>query len=676
MIPSECNRAPVPGGQGLPELTLRGMLLGALITVIFTASNVYLGLKVGMTFASSIPAAVISMAVLRFFQGSNILENNMVQTQASSAGCLSSVIFVLPGMLMLGYWQEIPFWQTTLICAAGGCLGVLFTIPLRRAMVVESSLPYPEGIAAAEILRVGGSKGHAGGLALLASGGALSGAAALATSGLRVAGGSFPLSLTVGKSYFCLDGGFSMALLGAGFLVGIAGGTAILVGTLIISLVAIPALTAAVPLPEGMDLASHAAALWSAKARYLGVGCIAVAAIWTILTLMRPLLRGITMSMQAMRGRDAGDGGAGADLPPRVILLLLALLMAVIMAITCAFITEAGIGLGLALLLSLCGAAAVFAIGLLVSAACGYMAGLIGSSSSPISGISIIAVVLVALMFHALGAASGIFDLEGGTRFMTALTLFTVSVVVAISSIANDNLQDLKTGYLVGASPWRQQVALLIGCVVGALVISVIIGLLHQAYGFTGAMPREGMDPSQVLSAPQATMIEAIANGIFTGNLDWTYIGMGIGVGVLAIATDLLLRRMSGGRLSLPPLAVGIGMYLPAEVNTPIFVGAMVNWLLIRRIRARAGDGSAGPQLKAMGQRGTLVAAGLIVGESLVGVVMAGIIVASVTTGGSDAPLAIGPWALSGQGHLIGLALFALGVALLWRWARGRAERG
>ena len=360
------------------------MLLGVVITLLFTAANVYLGLKVGLTFASSIPAAVISMAVLKFFKGSNILENNMVQTQASAAGCLSSIIFVLPGMLMLGYWQVFPFWQTMLICAAGGILGVIFTIPLRQVMVVESKLPYPEGVAAAEILKAGDAHTNQEecatspkeGMRLIVRGGALSGIMALLTGGFRVVADSVAVTFNAGAAIFNLQFGFSFALLGAGFLVGITGGIAMMVGTIIAWCGGVPIISSIFPADSGVDLSYYAVQVWATKVRYIGAGCI------------------------------------------------------------------------------------------------------------------------------------------------------------AISAISNDNMQDLKTGYLVGATPWRQQVALIIGCIVGAFVIAPVLELLYQAYGFTGAMPREGMDPSLALSAPQANLMATIADGIFTHQLEWTYVIIGTVLGV------------------------------------------------------------------------------------------------------------------------------------------------
>lgn len=657
---------------GYRELTLRGMILGALITVVFTASNVYLGLKVGLTFASSIPAAVISMALLRFAQGSNILENNMVQTQASAAGTLSSVIFILPGLLMAGYWSGFPFWQTVLLCASGGILGVIFTVPLRHAMVVNSPLPYPEGVAAAEILKAGSSE-HAedgeatSGIREIAAGGLISGLLSFCTGGLRVVADSASYWFKAGGAIFQIPMGYSLALLGAGYLVGIAGGIAILLGVVIAWGVLVPYFSATLPQPADVDMASFALTLWKEKVRFIGAGTIGVAAIWTLITLLRPMAEGMRLSFAAMRApHEHRRNRVEQDLSPRAMIgWTLAMLLTLGLSFH-HFVEAADIGAGVGWMLVLLGTLLAFFIGFLVAAACGYMAGLVGSSSSPISGIGIISVVLVSLVLLAFGESAGIFEHEGNRQFMLALTLFIGSAVVSVASISNDNLQDLKTGWLVHATPWRQQVALIIGCVVGSLVIAPVLDMLYQAYGFTGAMPREGMDVKQALAAPQATLMTTIASGIFSHSLQWGYIFTGVAIGVVLIIVDRLLRAQKGANLSLPVLAVGMGIYLPPAVNMPIVIGTVLAALVQRRIRARhASDTEAHPHLKRSERVGTLFAAGLIVGESLLGVILAFIIAFSVTNGGSDAPLAITLENWDTAAGWLGLAAFVAGGGVL-----------
>jgi putative OPT family oligopeptide transporter len=637
-------------GPSLPELTARGLVIGALITVVFTAANVYLGLKVGLTFASSIPAAVISMAVLRLLGRGTILENNMVQTQASAAGTLSSVIFVLPGLVMVGHWHGFPFWQSAGICGAGGVLGVLFTIPLRRAMVVQSSLPYPEGVAAAEILRVGHGASVPGepGAADIAIGGVVSAAACFASTGLHVLGEGISQWFAAGGAVFRLCTGFSLALLGAGYLVGIAAGLAMLLGAVISWGIAVPVLTALHPAPSGVAIAAYATDLWRLKVRFLGAGVIGVSAIWALAGLLGPTIAGVRQSMGRARGRAGlATERTDQDMPVSWIGIVFVVSMLAMSVVFYGFLSDmpAAVAFGVWGLVAY-GCAFCVVFGFLVAAACGYMAGLVGSSSSPISGIAILATILTSLILLVMLGAGGVLGTESGQQAGIALALFIVSVVLATATVSNDNLQDLKTGYLVGATPWRQQVALIVGCVVGALVIPPILDLLYNAYGFSGAIPRPGMDASQALAAPQATLMAAIARGIFGHSLDWLFIGMGVALGLLLILADLVMKR--AGRAGLPVLAVGIGIYLPPTVGVTLALGAILGWAIDGRLRGR-------PDAEPARRRGVLIASGLIVGESLAGVAIAAVIGAT----GEQAPLALVGDDFAPVASWAGLAVFA-----------------
>ncbi len=646
----------------LTELTLRGLVLGALITAVFTAANVYLGLKVGLTFASSIPAAVISMAVLRAMGGGTVLENNMVQTQASAAGTLSSIIFVLPGLLMVGYWHSFPFWQSAGICVAGGVLGVLFTIPLRRAMVVGSDLPYPEGVAAAEILRVGGGAIPPGepGAADIAAGGLIAAAVSFAATGLHVLSDGISVWFSAGHSILRLSTGFSLALLGAGYLIGLFAGLAMLLGAVLSWGVAVPILTALHPAPAGADIAAYATGIWAQKVRFIGAGVIGVAAIWALAGLAGPTIEGVRGAL-----RHAGIAGSGTapterDLPPRAIGALFAVSIVMMAAVFIAFVngSPALVAYGVTTL-TIVGVIFATVFGFLVAAACGYMAGLVGSSSSPISGIAILATIgasLLVLLLFAGGSLAG-----GDTRQAAiAFVLVTVSVVLATATISNDNLQDLKTGYLLGATPWKQQVALVVGCVVGGLAIPPILDLLYNAYGFPGALPRAGMNVSQILAAPQATLMAKIATGILGGTLEWGFIGIGAAASVVMILIDTVLKRTRTGA-HLPVLAVGIGLYLPPTVGVTLGLGAVLGWLIERGLRGR-------PDEERAKRRGVLVASGFIVGESLVGVAMAALIGAT----GSQTPLALVGDGFEPTAQWISLAVFA--AVAVWFAVRVRAR--
>lgn len=668
----------------LPELTVRGMLLGALITIIFTASNVYLGLKVGLTFSSSIPAAVISMAILRMFKHSNILENNMVQTQASAAGTLSAIIFILPGLLMLGYWQGFPFWETLLLCACGGSLGVLFTIPLRRAMVVHSDLPYPEGRAAAEILKVGSeirkeeaahhdvSKKETG-MKDIVGGTIFAGFFSLCSNGFHIFSAELSHWVTIGKSITQIPMGFSMALLGAGYLIGITSGIAILVGLLLAWVVFVPYLTSVLTPADGQSAAAFASAIWAQKVRFIGAGCIGIAAIWTLIRLAKPVIDGVKMSIQAIRANDTDEKKAlhhtDIDMSPKAVgLVFLAILVGLFITFY-SFISGAGLPMTVTLVYIIVGIVVAILMGFFVAAACGYMAGLIGTSASPISGIGILGIIISSLVVLAVGSSFDVFTTVEGTKFATALAIFITSVIVSIAAISNDNLQDLKTGHIVGATPWKQQVALVLGSVIGAIAIAPVLNLLYQAYGFTGAMPRAGMDEAQALAAPQATLMTTIAQGIFSASLDWEFILFGVGVGVVAIIIDLLLTKNTKA-LALPPLAVGMGIYLPPTLEVPLVIGSVMGYLVHVYLKKRAQQRSpehVTEDVEACNHRGVLFASGLIVGESLMGVIMALLIVISVTSGGSEAPLALVGKDFADTADILGLLCFIVTIIVFVR---------
>ncbi len=643
------------------ELTIRGLVLGALITTIFTAANVYLGLKVGLTFASSIPAAVISMAILSAVKDSSILENNIVQTVASAAGTLSAIIFVLPGLVIIGWWTGFPFWQSFLICLSGGVLGVLFTIPLRRALVTTSDLPYPEGVAAAEVLRVGsGARGETKdetgeareGLVAVILGAAASAGLAIVAATRVLAGevtGFFRIGATASTGY---NVAWSLALLGAGHLVGLSVGMAMLVGLVIAWAIAVPILTSMQPAAAGVALAAHTSTIWRTEVRFIGAGAIAIAAIYTLARLTKPVVGGLVSTLRASRAVETGDA-TDRDLSPGWIMGLSAacLVIAAWLAFTFARSTILS---GDAVKLTVIAVPFVLLVGFLIAGICGYMAGLIGASNSPISGVGILSIVICASVLTI--AVTPTADNRGP---LVAFALFITAIVFACATISNDNLQDLKTGQLVGASPMRQQIALIVGVGAGAAVIPSILNLLAKAYGFAGA-PNVGVVAPNPLPAPQATLISALAQGVIGGNLAWKMLGIGAVVGVALVLLDAALGAM--GKLRVPPLAVGIGIYLPMSATFAVVIGAVLSHWYDRRVKS-----SPNPQRAE--RLGTLVASGLIVGESLWGVINAGLIVGL----SKDAPIALVPEDFA-PAPWLGLIAFVAVIAWLYGWMLKRSK--
>src|SRR5215207_5149747 len=642
------------------ELTLRGLVLGVLITTVFTAANVYLGLKVGLTFASSIPAAVISMALLSLVKNSSILENNIVQTVASAAGTLSAIIFVLPGLVIVGWWTGFPFWQSFLICVSGGVLGVLFTIPLRRALVTNSDLPYPEGVAAAEVLKVGaGTRGEATddtgesreGLRAIILGSAASAGFAIITA-TRIAAAEvtdfFRVGATASSGY---NIAFSLALLGVGQLVGLAVGMAMLVGLVISWVIAVPWLTSIQPAAPGVELAAHTLGIWRTQVRFIGAGTIGVAAIYTLARLARPVVGGLVSTLVASRAAGVRDE-RDRDLSPGWIIALtvVCLLIAGWLAFTFLRPTVLAPSAGT---LTAIAVPFVLIVGFLIAGVCGYMAGLIGASNSPISGVGILSIVLCASLLTVAVSPT-----TATRQTLVAFALFVTAIVFACATISNDNLQDLKTGQLVGASPRRQQIALIVGVAAGAAVIPFVLNLLAKAYGFAGAANVGVLAPNP-LPAPQATLISALAQGVIGGNLEWGMIGIGALVGVGLIVLDAALGAMK--KLRIPPLAVGIGIYLPMSATFAVIVGAVISHWYDRRVRSA-------PNPERAERLGTLVASGLIVGESLWGVVNAGLIVSL----SNDAPIAVVPESFA-LAPWLGLLGFVGVIVWLYGWMLRRS---
>jgi putative OPT family oligopeptide transporter len=627
------------------ELTLRGLALGVALNLIFTAANIYLGLKIGITFATSLPAAVISMAVLGLFPRSNIRENNIVQIVCSAAGAMASIIFVLPGLIIVGWWSGFSFGTSFLLCAAGGILGVVFTIPLRRALVTNSDLPYPEGVAGAEVLRVGSDnrehnpEAREGLIAILLG--------SLASAGL-VLSAAMQLTRDTAQGFFRLGpaaSGFSvswsLALLGVGHLVGLSVGVAMLLGIAIAWVGAVPILSMLTP--QHAPLADFVTGVWHDQVRFIGAGTMAVASIWSLLRTMGPILSGLRQTVRA--SARASGHETDRDLPLNLVIALT--IGATLLSLVLIWQFGQGVtGLGAILMVSV---PLLLVGGFFTAAICGYMAGLIGSSNSPISGVGILTVTGTALLLAAVAP-------QVERSALVAIALFVTSILFAAACSSNDNLQDLKTGELVGGTPWRQQIALMVGVLAASVVVPVVLNLLARAYGFAGA-PNLHTITAHPLPAPQANLISALAQGVIGGKLDWSLIEIGALIGAAIVALDEIARMR--GWMRLPPLAAGFGIYLPMSVTFLVVVGAVFGWLYNRVTATARAE-----------RLGVLVASGLIVGESLFGVLNAGLIVGF----NRDAPLAVVAANFAAADWLAPL-LFAALVLLLYGWMLRRARR-
>lgn len=629
----------------MKELTFRGCILASLITVVFTAANMYLGLKVGMTFSSAIPAAVISMSVLKLVRDSSILENCMVQSFASAAGTLTTVIFTLPGLVMIGYWRGFDYLETSIICMIGGILGVLFSIPLRRALVVDSGLPYPEGVAAAAVLKSGNddtSKNEFATVKDILNGSFLSALFVFFSNGLGIFTNKISYFMKLNGAIFGFSIGLSPALIGAGYLIGLRICLNMLLGIVLSWLIFVPYFSLTFTDHTGMSLDAIANEIWSTKVRFIGVGTIAVASIWTFIKLIKPVAKGVIKAVSQYQG-NAGTQTikeTEKDIPLFNVMGSIVILLFPLAAIIGLFISEEQLPMGITATINLVLIATLFAIvvGFIISAVCGYIAGVTGSSNSPISGVSIIAIILSSLLIdwflshQIINYASHNFD-----SMVIGISLFITASIIAMGSVANDNLQDLKTGAMVKATPWKQEIALIFGVIIGALVIPPMIEIIYQAYGFVGApLPRADMNPQNQLAAPQAALLTSIAKGIVQHDMPWSLILIGISIAICLILIDIFyLKKNKYTRLSI--VSIGIGTYLPIETVLTLVMGGILSHFCRQALLPLAKKKTKKTKLDAISRKGLLIASGFVVGESLIGVFIA----AAIAYSGKNKPFGI-----------------------------------
>ncbi len=626
----------------LPEITPRAVILGVVLSVVLAGANAYLGLFAGITVSASIPAAVISMAILKLLGNSNILENNIVQTAASAGESLAAgVIFTIPALIILNTWTAFNYWEVTMIAGLGGVLGVLFTIPLRRAFIVDNPLRYPEGVATAEVLKVGESTD--GGIKYLAWAGAIGALFKLGDTGFRLWGGVLEQARYIGGSIAYVGTNLSPALVSVGYIVGLNIAVLIFLGGAINWFIAIPILALVEGIPAGAtDAVDAAQQIWSTKTRYMGVGAMVVGGAWALINVRKSIVGGIKSGMDAYRrAREPGTEAVDRteqDTPMQWVGIAL-----VVASVPLFFVFNFATG---SLTISLVMSVLMLVAGFLFSAVAGYMSGLVGSSNNPISGVTIATILTSALLLLALGTDSAIGP---------AAAIFIGAVVACAAAIAGDNMQDLKAGRILGATPYKQQIMQGVGVIAAAFVMAPVLTLLLEAYGI-GAPTAAHPEP---LSAPQATLMAAVAGGVFGGGLPWGMVTVGMGIAVAIISADVVLEKR-GSNFRMPVLAVAIGIYLPLELDVAIFLGGIIAWAAERFYRSRGIRTSTELQgAKTTGDRnGLLFAAGLITGEALLGILLA---IPIVIAGRSDALAFFGTYtgALPGV-ILLGVVMFAL----------------
>ncbi len=660
----------IPAATRLPEITVRAFILGVFLAILMAGSNAYLVLKVGISVTACIPAAVISMAVLKLFRNSNILENNIVQTTASAGEVVACALaFTIPALVMIGYWNYFPYFTMVGLTAVGGLLGVFLSVPLRRAMIVESALKFPEGIATAEVLKAGGESAAAKGILFS---GVAAAAIKFCQSGFQILADSINIWGRFGSTVVGVSAGFSLALVGAGYVVGMEVAFSTFVGAILAWFIGVPLYGALFGLPlDASDAYSAAVEIWNSKIRIIGVGMMVFGGLWMLVELMDPLRRAIISSLKAIKKAKV-DGESilrtEVDIPITYVAFGTALLILPLYLVLNNIISTSGIHLTspMIAMISLIVTGIAFLISTLGSSISSYMCGLIGSSNNPISGIILMGILIVSLCLLLIFSTQVNFSTDADAALSAAgITILIGAVIGCASSVGGDNLQDLKSGQIVGSTPWKQQIMLIVGVLVSALILAPIFNLLFEAYGFGDVLPREGMDPAQALSAPKAALMAAISEAIFTRTMDWTMVILGAVLAVFVIIVDRALVK-SESKWRLPILAVAVGVYMPLDVTVPLLFGGVLAGFTQKALAKSRFPAAEKAEIE---RRGILFASGLIAGEALVGILLAIPFVAYQST----TIFSIVPEALKDSTDVLGL-LVTLGV-LYWFYQVGTKRR-
>jgi len=569
------------------EITLKAFFLSIFLSIILSSAMVYLGLYAGMTISASIPAAIMSMGILRLFKNSNILENNIVQTAASAGESLAAgVIFTLPALLLIGYWDSISYWEVTKIAMVGGILGALFTVPLRRALILKAQLRFPEGVATAAVLKTGhetDANKSKESLKMIAFSALLGGFVKLGELAFSIWSSALGGAVAIKGAIFGMGASLSPSLISVGYIVGRNIGILVFSGGVISWVIAIPIYSYMYGF-EGENYFDIANGIWNAKIRYLGVGAMVVGGIWSVIQLAKPLIESIQLSIKTLKESADNLSLEEKDLPINYVFMAI---LAMLVPISLTYFGIIGSWTS-AIILSL----VMTIFGFLFSAVAAYMAGVVGSSNNPISGVTIATILFSSLLIISF------FDVDSSKGAAAAILIG--AVVCCAAAIGGDNLQDLKTGNIVGATPWKQQLMQLVGVSSAALTLGIVLTLLHEAYGIG----------SSELPAPQAVLMTNVANGVFSGNLEWGMIYAGAILGIFIILLDQYQARRNA-EFRFPILVVAIGIYLPVELTLPIFIGGMLNHFASK---TASEDGK---------NNGLLMASGLITGEALMAIFIA-----------------------------------------------------
>ncbi|AUJ58927.1 OPT family oligopeptide transporter [Coxiella-like endosymbiont of Amblyomma americanum] len=667
MVPNRENMPLIPASTQLPEFTFKAVVLSILLAVVLSAANAYLALKIGTTISASIPASVFALGILRLFKTHNVLESNLIQTAASAGeGIAAAIAFVLPAMIFFHIWKNFPYWETTIITLIGGLLGVLFAVPLRRVILNLPTLHFPEGTAIGNVLKM--SVQGKSGVKLLAQGSLVGGLVTFAQMGLKIIADSVKMWIFIGKTIFGFSVGYTPAILAAGFIVGFEVSSSLFIGAIIGWLVLLPLIGLYYGLPIHATSAYDAATkLWDSHLRFVGVGTMLIGGVWTLLLLLKMIIKRMQFSFtdfrKSLKSIQKERLRTETDISPFWIIIGVAILAISLFFYTFYYLYQFHIVATTHYLwiISFASVVYVIIIGFLLATTSSYFCGLVGSSNNPLSGLLITAILLLSFLF------STIFRFFKTTQihYIASSVIIIATVLAGIGSITGENIQDLKAGKMIGSTPWRQQLMMAVGVSASAFIIGPVLQLLFNAYGIGGIYPHEGMDPTQMLSAPQASLMAAVSQGVLDRHLNWEMIVVGGIIAVIIIVIDIFLKRRN---FRLPALAVGLGIYLPPEVITPVIIGGFISFL-IKKTRTIQNYSVKEMRVTKAYQNGILVACGMVAGSALMGVILA---IPFVIIGSADALSLIGQ-GFSSMSSILGIIIFLL--LCVWFYCIGIKKR-
>ena len=630
------------------ESTLKAILISIFLTVILAASNTYLALKIGILPSASIPAAILAMGILRLFKNNNILENNLIQTAASAGqAVVGGIVYTAPSLIMIHYWHSFPYWQCFTLSFIGGSLGVLLSIPLRKKLVSDPTLPFPEGKAIAAVLQAS-AQGSIN-LRKIITGAGIGAALDLFQSGFKILAEDFQYWVIKGTHIFGFGMGFSTAMIGTGYLIGINIGASLLIGGILGWIVGMPLLSDLLGFSAIGTASDIAMNFWNSKLRFISIGSMLFAGLFSLVIYVKPfiaksllLLRSLYDSQKnnkrfepvcdLLSQRDPQNDISGhkilksaklkGDLPTSIVSvgIFLCLVALFVLFFTIFNFDLLQISSLQALLIILFFLTIILIFGFIFSAICGYFSGLLGVSGSPGSGIIVSGALIIAVLLKTyLNIALNIHFTDAMLLETEAIIITITAILACIAAISCDNIQDLKVGHIIGATPWKQQLMLLMGIFIVSVITPFIMQLLLGVYGISGDLTHH-LDPSQVLTAPPAAMIASLVDAIFKDTISWGLIGSGAFFVLFLLMLNYFFNR---NRIQFSILAIATGMYLPLSTTVPLFVGSLIAELIHHRLSSDQQLSVSAKESKI--QSGFLIASGMLCGATVMQVILAGI---------------------------------------------------